>query len=55
MFVSPSFFLDYRAERPSVAGRPLSTVRRGVSGTGWKVEGVLGRDQAVGNEIDADR
>ena len=53
-FVSASLLLDYGSERPLVAVRPLTAFRRGLSGTGWNDEGVLGRDQAVGNEIDGD-
>jgi len=48
-------FLDYRSERPTVAVRPLTAFRRGLSGIGWDSEGVLGSDRAVGDEIDADR
>ena len=55
MFVSASLFVDYRSERPRVAVRPLTAVRRGLSGIGWSDEGVLGRDRGVGDEIDADR
>jgi len=46
---------DYGSERPPVAVRPLIAVRRGLSGSGWRIGGVLGTDRAVGSEIDADR
>jgi hypothetical protein len=35
MFVSASLVFDYRSERPPVAVRPLTAVRRGLSGIGW--------------------
>src|ERR1700746_2997009 len=55
MFVSASLFLDYRSERPPAAVGPLTAVRRGLSGTGWKDEGDIGRHRAVAGEIDTER
>src|ERR1700687_4862877 len=55
MFVSASLLVDYRSERPSVAVRPLTAVRRGLSGTGWNSDGVLGRDRAGAKQIDGAR